>query len=387
MRYQSWKKIALRVFIGIYFALGIYTQLGLMEILPIQKSFLQDFSIYERAAKDVAIGKDPYSEKRIGVAYLYPPQSLLVFEAFGRIEEPVVKACLFMLVNIVMLIYMTHGIIKHYNLTFSDAWFLYWLALGFAPFLELLYLGQVNEFVEFGLFLAFVYAVSMPWLAGVGLGWAIMLKITPIVFLAYLFICKRWKAIAATLGTILFFTLLAWMRYGTLPFRSYTGAFHSMVGQFPNGLESHSLFSVIDRFVDVGKYAPAAQIGLNVYLLLILATGVLGYYIHDADLFFATLGIAVTLTPNLLWYHHHIFLLLPLFILICRSRLHLLVTAWCLLGFIIIQIDRFYLTAGLLIHIFGHLTIMALIVYQIHLARVRYLNQQASTVLPTQVPR
>jgi len=333
-----------------------------------------------RATRDAVNGIDPYIEKRIGAAFLYPPQSLLFFEAFAHISNRTIMMGIFFIVNIVMLVMMTHGVIKYFKLSQADAWFLYPLALGFAPFLELLHVGQVNQFIEFGLFLMFAYATQIPWLAGLGLGWAAMLKVTPAVFLAYLFLNKQWKAIAATAGTVLVFSTLTWMRYGKFFFFSYVGAFRSILKQSPTGLESHSLFAVVNRFVDVHVYTTIIQNALNIYLLLIIASGLLSYYTNNMDLYFVALGIGVTLTPNVLWYHHYIFLLLPLFVLMCRSNLDIHIVTWCLLGFIIIQLDRFYLTGGLLIHFFGHITIIGLIVYQAILARKKYLLPNLTTI-------
>lgn len=372
MSAECLKKIALRTLIGIYLALGVYTQVGLMEILPLEQHLLADFLIYQRAAKDAALGVDPYEEKRIGAAFVYPPQSLLFFETAGVIQGRKSQAVVYTTINIAMLWFMTYAVIRHGKLTHADAWFFYPLALGFAPFLELLHIGQVNQFVAFGLFLMFTFATQMPWLAGLGLGWAAMLKVTPAVFIAYLLITKQWKAIAATAITILIFTLITWIRYGADPFFNYVEALRSMLRQFPDGLESHSLFAVINRFIDIHEYAPILQMGLNIYLVLILASGALSMYINRTDLFFVVLGVGVTMTPNLLWYHHYVFLLLPLFVLMRISRLDARIVTWCLVGFIIIQMDRFYLTAGLLIHIFAHLTILGLIVYQIDVAWKQY---------------
>ena len=39
--------------------------------------------------------------------------------------------------------------------------------------------------------------------------------------------------------------------------------------------------------------------------------------------------------------------------------------AWCLAGLLVIQVDREQLTYGLLIHIFGHLCLLSLLVWQL----------------------
>lgn len=359
------RRILWRTLIGIYLLLGIYTEIGLIQMKPLPETFLDDFAIYERAAKDAVQGKDPYSETNIGSAFLYPPQSLLFFEIFNLIRQRTVQIWFFFLVNIGLMTYMVYGVIKYYKLSQSQAWFLYPLALGFAPFLEVLHVGQVNQFVEFGLFLTFVYSASLPILAALGLSIAILFKVTPVVFALYLFVTKKWKALVAAVAIILFISFLAWIRYGGPIFGRYLEVFRYLLGQFPSGFISHSLFAVINRLWPIESYATILNSGLRIYLLLVMASSLISYYTGNMNLFFVVVGLAVTLTSNVLWYHHYVFFLLPLLILMCWSRLNPYVVAWCLLGFIIIQIDRFYLTAGLLIHIFGHTTVIALLAYQI----------------------
>ncbi len=64
------------------------------------------------------------------------------------------------------------------------------------------------------------------------------------------------------------------------------------------------------------------------------------------------------LSPNILWYHHYVFFLLPMLVWIGWQRKNNLVTIWCLTGMLITQFDYFLLTGGLLVHIFGHLSIL-----------------------------
>ena len=376
---ENWKRIALQVFTGIYIAFGIYTEMGLMEVAPLSKDLFADYSIYEKAAENIVNGKDPYAERSIGVAFIYPPQSLLFFEALTHIKASFAKVGLFIFINVGLLIYMIYGIIKHYNLKQRNAWFLYPLGLAFAPFLELLHIGQVNELIEFGLFLTFAYSGQSALLAGIGLSEAILLKVTPVVFMLYLLITKKWRVIAISIGIIVVVSCLAWLRYGEDVFWSYFDVFRYITNQFPDFFASQSLFAIINRFVDIREYARILQTGLDIYLLLIMASSIVSYYIGQPGLFFVTLGLGITLTPNLIWYHHYVFLLLPLFILMCLSRLDARVVAWCLVGFIIIQLDRWYLTAGLLIHSFVHLTIVGLIVYQLYLAWNLYREKSAYT--------
>jgi hypothetical protein len=45
------------------------------------------------------------------------------------------------------------------------------------------------------------------------------------------------------------------------------------------------------------------------------------------------------------------------------------VTIWCLLGMLVIQFDYFLLTGGLLIHIFGHVSILSVLFQSAHKAK------------------
>lgn len=59
------------------------------------------------------------------------------------------------------------------------------------------------------------------------------------------------------------------------------------------------------------------------------------------------------------------FILLPVFIWLAWSRLHPAVVLWCFLGLNIIQIDRWFLTRGLLSQLFVHMSILGILAWQI----------------------
>jgi len=71
------------------------------------------------------------------------------------------------------------------------------------------------------------------------------------------------------------------------------------------------------------------------------------------------------IAPNIMWYHHYVFALLPLFIWIAWSRFHPIVVLWCFLVLNIIQLDRWFLTHGLLAQLCVHLTILGILAWQI----------------------
>ncbi|KXK13012.1 MAG: hypothetical protein UZ14_CFX002001936 [Chloroflexi bacterium OLB14] len=83
------------------------------------------------------------------------------------------------------------------------------------------------------------------------------------------------------------------------------------------------------------------------------------------------LGMAIS--SNIVWYHHYVFLLLPMLIWMGWKKLDWQVIVWCLFGLSIIQIDRFYLTKGLLVHIFVHSLIIFILVSQVKSLSYRFM--------------
>ena len=79
---------------------------------------------------------------------------------------------------------------------------------------------------------------------------------------------------------------------------------------------------------------------------------------------FLVIGFLGAVMPNILWYHHYVFLLLPVVVWLAWTRMEPRVLLWCLAGLTAIQIDRWELTQGLLAHAFAHLSALGLLVWQ-----------------------
>lgn len=178
-------QIVLIIFICFYLILGFNTELFLTKLIPIPKELLDDFTYYEIALKKALDGNSPYDDRRIGSAYLYPPPALLIIESFSHIQSKNVKASIYITINMLLLASMVYGISKYYGYTIQNTWYWYILCFGFAPFLELLHIGQINMITMFGLFLLF-FSGPNNFFSGFGLGLAIITKVSPVVFFGYL---------------------------------------------------------------------------------------------------------------------------------------------------------------------------------------------------------
>src|SRR6185503_12806953 len=81
-------------------------------------------------------------------------------------------------------------------------------------------------------FMMFFWEVSSPILSGIGLSPAVITKVSPLLFLGYLLVQKRYKVIVvATFATILL-SLLSILRYGISPLLTYPDVFQGLLQQF-----------------------------------------------------------------------------------------------------------------------------------------------------------
>lgn len=383
--------IPLILYLCLYLAAGAYTEYKFTQIMPLPEHWMEDFSFYQRAMNNALTGNDPYGARTIGIGYLYPPPALLVVEVFGHIEWLAIQGLLFSVVNILLLALMISGIAIHYKLSFRQTWWWYVLCLGFAPFLEVLHLGQINVITMFGLLLLFDLEDSSPLQSGLGLGLAVVTKVSPLLFFGTLVANRKPRVIAFTIWAILLLTGLSLLRYGPQPLMEYPDVFRWMLGQQQLDTNSQSLTAKLaiandPHFQKFISGLPAAlqrpvnwpfavatvhtqtvQQILTIYILILIglscALTFFGKQAREPAFIITTFGMV--LSPNIVWYHHYVFFLLPLLIWMAWSKFKPTVIVWCLLGMLIIQIDRYFVTYGLLIHIFGHITMLSVLVGQV----------------------
>lgn len=385
------RRLVVMMGLGIYLTLGIYTELSFSHSLPIPDGVFQDFKFYERALQDALVGQDPYAERSIGVAYLYPPPALLVVEIFHTVRPFLLRVAVYSVVNFFLLGILIYGIARRYGYSVNAIWYWFVLCFGFAPFYELLHIGQINVITLFGIFLLFLHASAFPLLAGVGLSLAVATKVTPLLFVWYLAVARRWRALLYTgiaLGVLL---LISGLRYGFSPMLTYPDVFLGLLREFPLGINSQSLVAKIavaetpalprlltltpsplqgvaeTFFWFATAHVETIHRGLTLYILaLIGVSGLLTHLDRSAhEPLFIITALGMTLSSNIMWYHHYVFLLLPLLVWMGWSRLKPSVVLWCFVGLLIVQFDRRLPPYGLLIHLFGHLSMWLLLAGQI----------------------
>jgi glycosyl transferase family 87 len=388
------RRVVLALYLSIYLTIGIYTELKLMELFPIPEHLLQDQRYYDRALKAALEHRDPYANRNIGTGYLYPPQALLVIELFSHIRPFFLRVAIDTVVNMTLLGLMVFGIARYYGYSMDKIWYWFILCFGFAPFLELIHIGQINVITMFGILMMFFWETSLPILSGTGFSLAALTKVTPLLFLVYLIVFKRYKVIAfAALVTILW-SLVSIFRYGVSPLLTYPDVFTGLLHQFLLTTNSQTLAAklAVADYPEFQQFIVKLPVFLSqplgflimsftvqyrwvqgiyqIYILLVVGISALlslrGKQPRE-PLFIVT-SLGMMLAPNILWYHHYVFILLPLLIWMGWSELDPWVVAWCCLGLLTVQLDRRLPPYGLFIHVFGNVSMWIVLWWQL----VRY---------------
>lgn len=374
---KLWLTVA---FLTVYSGVGFYTELRLIEEKPLPQTLLEDFAHYERALNDALSGVGAYAVREIGPGFLYPPPALFLVEALQFTDQIAQKAALYWVLNVGLLALVVLSVVRRFGGT--PALQGYWLALSlaFAPFLELLHVGQINVITLFGIALVFLYQDRSAVVTGLGLALAVITKLSPLVLAAYLLARKKFSAVIVCAALVIAALVLSALRYdASLP--DYAATVRWLLEQFPLGNNSHSFVSKL-RALGMplrsdSNLAPLARVLINPRLTQSLLSVLPIALIVGASLLlllrkggasepaFATTVLGMALVPNVMWYHHYVFLLLPLLVWAGWRRFDWRVVAWCVLGLLIAQADRFHLTHGLVIHLFGRLTMLVILYQQV----------------------
>jgi hypothetical protein len=154
-------------------------------------------------------------------------------------------------------------------------------------------------------------------------------------------------------------------RFGFDTYGTYFDVFRDLLGIFGLTQNSQS-FEAKVWMVFQPDISPAfLHASFLVYQgLLVLASGILAIKMRDSVPLFIVLALAVAVSPNIMWYHHYIFLLPPLLVWMAWWKLKKEQVLWVITGMLIVQIDYYFLTTGLLIHLFVQLSILRVLAQQ-----------------------
>lgn len=356
----------LPAFFVVYLTGAIYTVAQQVMSLPFPLSIFMDFGFYAQALQRTLLGGDMYAVRNIGEAYLYPPPALLVVDVLNLIPEFYLRVAFWGALNFLMATILVYTVARRYKLEWGEIWYWFPLTLGFAPLWVTVEFGQINMLTQFGVLLMFLHEATLT--GGIGLGLAIMTKVTPLFFGAYLLATRNFRALLWTAVTLAVLAAVAVLRYGVKPFITYIDVFRELTSTVTVGAGGQSLIVQLFPIVGVERLG-LIQFGLTFYLLaMILLAAYITFRSGRKEPSFIVTALAMMLSPNIMWYHHYVFFLLPLLVWMGWQRRSTAVIIWCMAGMLVIQFDYYLLSRGLLVHIFGHLSILAVLVKGMSLA-------------------
>ena len=173
---------------------------------PAAHTLLIDLQVYRAGAEHLVAGQPLYAGGvLLDLPFVYPPFAAAVFVPMLVLPLPALKL-LWTACSLALLGYVGHRSLRSMGVPPGPV--LGWSVVGLValaswldPVRTTLYLGQINIVV---LALVLADGLGRPgsrW-RGVGIGLAAALKLTPLLFVAYLLVLRRWRAAATALGDV-----------------------------------------------------------------------------------------------------------------------------------------------------------------------------------------
>jgi len=289
-------------------------------VVAMRRGFF-DLNVYYGALNYWADGGQIYDflRPRTEYGFTYPPFAALTMLPMVLISWPV-AVVISSLLTIGATALVLWWLVS--RLPYQPKWYAFAVALclvaAYEPMRDTFLFGQVNMVL---LFLVMADAVLLlgrgsRW-AGVGIGLAAAIKLTPGLFILYLLITKRWRAAGVATGTAAVATLLA---AAVLPVESRVFWTEAIWNTDRIGVLSYvsnqSLQGVLARLFPTGPHQLMWLIGA-VLLLAVWAWRVRRAVAGGDELTgIALTGVAQCLVSPVTWVHHLVFLIPALLLLV-----------------------------------------------------------------------
>jgi alpha-1,2-mannosyltransferase len=296
-----------------------------LATVPLFRHFF-DLGVYRGAVRFWLLdGGDLYAFQYRGTAYgfTYPPFAALALSPLALFSWPVAVAAS-VLVNAGAVVRLLRWLRPRAG--WAELALLFLAVLVFEPGRDTFSFGQVNLVL-----LVLVYADLAAlrrggrW-AGLGIGLAAAIKLTPIVFVGYLLISRRYRAALVAAGTMAAATLVAVVVAPDASWEFWTGALWDTgrVGRLAY-VSNQSLRGVVARLdADPAWWLAAVAVALAVWWLRAGRAAAAG----DDRAGFALTGALACLISPVTWVHHLVWLLPALFLLLERRRWPVAAVLW-----------------------------------------------------------
>ena len=176
---------------------------AVVAVWPDAHLLMIDLQVYRAGGEAVLRGTPLYEGGvLLDLPFVYPPFAALVFVPLAALPLPLVKTLWTAAgVGLVVFVVRRSAALLEWEPGRAVLALLVATVLALDPVHTTLNLGQVNV-VLLALVLADLTGPPRPW-TGVGVGLAAAVKLTPLLFVAYLLLTGRWRAAATAAGTFL----------------------------------------------------------------------------------------------------------------------------------------------------------------------------------------
>ncbi len=303
---------------------GVVVLVAVLTWFATMSEVFFDLSIYDGAVTYwLRDGGMIYDWLRLDSKYgfTYPPFAAFLMAPMAYLPWPLVAAlsCVATVVTTALVVWWLAG--PAIRRTGRPLWYVLALVLlavaAFEPMRETFVFGQVNTLLLAVVAGDLLFAVARgSRFAGVGVGLAMAVKLTPGVFLLWLLVTRRWRAAAVATGTAAAATLLAAAAAPDLSREFWTAAIWDTdrVGTLAF-VSNQSLQGVLARL------SPTAS---AVWWLLLVAAAVAAWAWRcrraDVPAGLALTGVLGCLISPVTWVHHLVWLL-PAFLLVVSRGL------------------------------------------------------------------
>jgi hypothetical protein len=301
--------------------LALYAEFDLVVQRP--HPWAADFNSYYEGVARARSGASAYFPYVIGESFFYHPFALTLLSTITWLGFTAASD-LWILLNGVAYVAATILLVRHWagpSIARPTRRFILIVLWCFAPFWHSLHMAQVNPLVMALLAAVLIWSEQgrdRP--AGIALALAITLKVTPLLFLVYFLLARRWRLVLVTVLALGILTVIPMIQFGPGVLADFI-VFNVTAGSGYNAWSyNHSLPTVLMRLLAlIGvEGSPGVLTAVHRALVGLLAAGLLlAGARRPRDRFrqrwvFAGLVTTMTLAPPLVWYHHNVFLAIPL---------------------------------------------------------------------------
>ena len=291
-----------------------------------------DFRIYYQAAEAALAGFSPYFPYVVGSSYLYHPAFLLLVAPF-TVLDPLAAVLLWMIISIGLYYATWQMLAARLTLPKRYKFFLFAMLAVSSGAAETFWMGQVNALVVFLITFCVLYTEERPVLAGAALAVAIIAKTSPVIFILYLLISRRWSAALWTVIVLAALTAASGFLLGWPLLADFVSVKTQLTG---TPAAEHVNLALALRLADFG-----VPVGLAVWIqrgiagVLILSGLIFAVRSHAPMLAFSAVLTGMVMASPLLWGHHTV-LAMSALVFLANAR-----WAWALIALTLMQIELF----------------------------------------------